>query len=118
MKYVSRQELASDVATGEDGIPGLSLTWLQGPHTNDELDVGIALVQPGASTPAHVHHKWQVIVTVDGRGYVQKASGARIETSAGDVVICPAGEAHTHGSVGDERWSHLTITTGTHGVGE
>jgi quercetin dioxygenase-like cupin family protein len=118
MKYVSRQELASDVATGEDGIPGLSLTWLQGPHTNDELDVGIAHVQPGASTPAHVHHKGQVIVTVHGRGYVQKASGERIETSAGDVVICPAGEAHTHGSVGDERWSHLTITTGTHGVGE
>lgn len=118
MKYVSKQELTTDGATGEGGIAGLSLTWLQGPHTNDELDVGIAHVQPGASTPAHVHHKGQVIVTVEGRGYVLTGSGERIETSAGDVVICPAGETHTHGSVGDERWAHLTITTGTHGVGE
>ena len=118
MKLVTNDELKANRTPASEGLPGLDLLWLQGPHTNDELDVGIAHVQPGASTPPHVHHKGQVIVTVEGQGYVQTVSGERIETSIGDVVICPAGEAHTHGSVGDERWAHLTISTGTHGVGE
>ncbi len=42
------------------------------------------------------------------------ASGERIETTAGDVVICPAGEEHVHGSAGGAEWAHLTISTGKH----
>ena len=118
MKLVTNDELTADRTSQGEGQTGLDLVWLQGPYSNDELDVGVAHVQPGASTPPHVHHKGQIIVTVEGQGFVETASGERIETSVGDVVICPAGEAHTHGSAGDVRWAHLTITTGTHGVGE
>jgi quercetin dioxygenase-like cupin family protein len=34
----------------------------------------------------------------------------------GDVVICPAGEEHVHGSAGEAEWAHLTISTGKHDV--
>ncbi|MFA7323086.1 MAG: cupin domain-containing protein [Candidatus Nanopelagicales bacterium] len=114
MKVVRADERLSTPGTKSSGASGLDLTWWQGPTTNDELDVGIAQVDAGARTPPHTHHKGQVIVTVSGTGFIE-LEGERIETSAGDVVICPAGEHHVHGAAGDGQWVHLTITTGTHG---
>ena len=114
MRHIAADALLSEEGLQASAAPGLDLTWLQGPTTNDELDVGIVKVAAGAQTPAHSHHKGQVIVCVSGQGFVEHA-GHRIVVDQGDVVICPAGEYHVHGAAADQSWEHLTISTGTHG---
>jgi quercetin dioxygenase-like cupin family protein len=116
MRLVRKNDLPTADGNHISGAPGLELTWLQGPTTNDELDVGFAQVNAGAQTPIHTHLKGQVIITVSGSGFVETSAGERIETNAGDIVMCPAGESHVHGSAGNAQWSHLTISTGTHEV--
>lgn len=114
MRHIAAEHLLKAEGTHVSAAVGLDLTWLQGPTTNDELDVGIVSVAPGAQTPAHSHHKGQVIVCVSGQGFVE-LDGERVTVSKGDVVICPAGEYHIHGASADQSWEHLTISTGTHG---
>lgn len=114
MRLIPADELLTAEGPVTSGAQGLELTWLQGPTTNDELDVGIVKVEAGAQTPAHSHHKGQVIVCVSGQGFVE-LEGERIIVNQGDVVICPAGEYHVHGASLDHSWEHLTISTGMHG---
>ena len=75
------------------------------------LDVGAVTVKAGTATPPHVHLGGQVILVTHGRGFVE-TDGNRVEIQAGDVVICPPGELHTHGALDDTPLSHLTVTTG------
>ncbi len=114
MRHIPFDELMSANGVHTSGAPGLDLTWVQGPTTSDELDVGIVKVAAGAQTPPHSHHKGQVIVGITGQGFVE-LDGSRVIVNQGDVVICPAGEFHVHGAVEDQSWEHLTVSTGTHG---
>jgi len=116
MRLVRKDDLYTADGNQSSGAPGLVLNWLQGPQTNDELDVGFVRVDAGAQTPTHIHLKGQVIFTVAGSGFVETSTGERIETTVGDVVICPAGEEHVHGNSGESEWAHLTISTGQHAV--
>ncbi len=114
MRHIAATELLNAEGPVTSGAPGLQLTWLQGPTTSDELDVGVVQVDAGCRTPAHSHHKGQVIVGVSGQGFVE-LDGERVIVNEGDVVICPAGEYHVHGAATDQSWEHLTVSTGTHG---
>ncbi|MDO8731107.1 MAG: cupin domain-containing protein [Actinomycetota bacterium] len=114
MRHIPAAELASAEGLVTSAAQGLELTWLQGPTTSDELDVGIVKVEAGVQTPAHSHHKGQVIVGVSGRGFVE-LEGERVIVNQGDVVICPAGEYHVHGASANQKWEHLTVSTGSHG---
>lgn len=89
----------------------LSPHWLEGPVNGDRLDVGLVTVSVGGATPPHVHIGGQVMVVTAGRGFVE-TGGERLAVGAGDVIICPPGELHTHGAQGDGPFSHLTVTTG------
>ena len=106
---------ATQVADHSDQIPETTTMappyWLEGPHNGDRLDVGIATFAAGAVVQPHNHLGGQVIVVTAGRGFVE-TGGERVEVSPGDVVICPAGELHSHGAVPDESFAHLTVTTG------
>ena len=114
MRHIAHSELTNADGVHASGAPGLDLTWIQGPTTNDELDVGVVKVAAGAQTPPHSHHKGQVIVGLAGRGFVEH-EGVRVVVEPGDVVLCAAGEHHVHGAVHDQHWEHLTVSTGTHG---
>ncbi len=114
VRHIPADHLLSAEGVHVSAAAGLDLTWLQGPTTNDELDVGIVKVAAGAQSPAHSHSKGQVIVCVSGEGFVE-LDGERVRVAKGDVVICPAGEYHIHGAAADQSWEHLTISTGTHG---
>ena len=46
-----------------------------------------------------------------GHGFVE-TGGNRVEIGEADIVICPPGELHTHGALGDTSSLHLTVTTG------
>jgi quercetin dioxygenase-like cupin family protein len=85
--------------------------WLEGPFNSDRLDVAIVTLSPGGAAPPHVHLGGQVIVVTAGRGFIE-TDGQRTEVGQADVIICPPGELHTHGALGDSPFSHLTVTTG------
>lgn len=95
------------------GAAGPAMRWLAGPAQADVLDVGVATLAPGAATPTHAHAGGQVIVVLEGRGWVE-TSGERVWIASGDVVIAAPHEMHTHGSADDTPLTHLTITTGPH----
>lgn len=96
---------------GDGRSGGLDVDWLHGPTRDDHLDVGLVSVSEGTATPTHVHLKGQVIVVIEGRGFV-RTRDEEVEVGPGDVVIADPGELHTHGAVDGSDWVHLTVTTG------
>jgi len=105
---VVRANDVADIAAAGIGA-GIRPHWIEGPHHRDRIDVGIVTVSPGAVTPPHVHLGGQVIVVVDGRGFVETA-GERVVVERGDVVVCPPGELHTHGALEDGSLVHITVS--------
>ncbi len=91
--------------------------WIEGPHTSDRLDVGVVHLEAGGVTPPHAHVGGQVMVVIEGRGFVQTAD-ERVVMEPGDIVIADPGEHHVHGAVDESHVIHLTITTGPHLIGE
>jgi quercetin dioxygenase-like cupin family protein len=110
MRVLRSAEIQDLSVDRHEGDP-LQPHWLQGPENAESLDVALISLLPGGSTPLHVHIGGQVIVGTAGRGFVE-VDGERAEIAAGDVVICPPGEQHTHGALEDSHFSHLTVTTG------
>ena len=105
---------AEQVADLAHELPGagaeLDVHWLEGPANADRLDVGLVTVVPGGATPPHVHLGGQVIVVISGEGFVATGD-ERVALGAGDVVITPPGELHTHGAAAGSHLAHLTVTT-------
>jgi quercetin dioxygenase-like cupin family protein len=114
MKVVRKADAQKTVGDGPQAAHEVS--WIEGPHTSDRLDVGIVNAQPGGASPPHVHLGGQVMVVLEGRGFVETADGERVVMETGDIVIADPGEAHIHGALEDSHITHLTITTGQHSV--
>lgn len=113
MKIVRVDEVADLAGKVPEGEAALEVHWLEGPVNADRLDVGVVTVVPGGATPPHVHLGGQVIVVISGEGFV--ANGAeRLAVHAGDVVITPPGELHTHGAAAGSHLAHLSVTTAGH----
>lgn len=85
--------------------------WLRGPTADEDLDAGLVHFAAGAATPPHVHLVGQVLVALHGQGFVE-VDGVRSVLDVGDVVVTPAGEAHTHGATAAGPFTHLSVTTG------
>lgn len=110
MKIIRSQEVAELAAAIPAETGQLAANWLEGPARADRLDVGIVTLSAGGATPPHVHLGGQVIVAISGTGFIECGDERQV-VSAGDVVICPPGERHTHGASDDSSFSHLTVTT-------
>jgi quercetin dioxygenase-like cupin family protein len=111
VKIVSAAELAAMSADVPAELGVLRPDWLEGPFTSDRLDVGLVTMSPGAATPPHTHVGGQVLVVTAGRGFIE-TGGHRSTIERGDVIICPPGELHVHGALGEQPLAHLTVTTG------
>jgi quercetin dioxygenase-like cupin family protein len=111
VKIVTAAELAAMSADTPAELGVLRPNWLEGPFTADRLDVGMVTMSPGGTTPPHTHIGGQVLVVTAGRGFIQTGDDRRT-IEPGDVVICPPGELHVHGALGDRPLAHLTVTTG------
>jgi quercetin dioxygenase-like cupin family protein len=109
---IVRSAEAAELSGAVPEEPGrLVPSWLEGPHNDDQLDVGMVTASPGGATPPHLHLGGQVMVVTAGRGFVE-TEHERVEVVPGDIVICPPGELHTHGAMDASSFSHLTVTTG------
>lgn len=65
--------------------------------------------EPGARTAWHAHPLGQVLIVLDGCGWVQRWGGPVEEIRPGDVVLIAPGEKHWHGATPTTALTHIAI---------
>lgn len=79
--------------------PGRGVGAMQATST---IYLGMQLLLPGESAPAHRHTPSAVRVIVEGQGGYTVVDGERLPMEQGDLVLTPGGEWHDHGHDGAE----------------
>lgn len=64
--------------------------------------VGLQLLLPGETAPAHRHTPSAARVIVEGKGGYTVVGGEKLPMDDGDLVLTPTGEWHDHGHEGTE----------------
>lgn len=64
--------------------------------------LGMQLLLPGETAPAHVHTPSAVRIIVEGKGGFTVVDGEKLPMDEGDLVLTPGGEWHDHGHEGSE----------------
>ena len=62
--------------------------------------LGLQLLLPGETAPAHVHTPSAVRIVVEGSGGYTVVDGEKLPMEEGDLVLTPGGEWHDHGHEG------------------
>jgi len=78
--------------------PGRGVGAMQATST---IYLGLQLLKPGETAPAHVHTPSAVRVMVEGQGAVTVVGGEKLPMAEGDLVLTPGGEWHDHAHEGD-----------------
>ena len=71
-------------------------------QATSSIYLGLQLLLPGETAPAHVHTPSAVRVIVEGRGGYTVVDGEKLPMEEGDLVLTPGGEWHDHGHEGSE----------------
>ena len=71
-------------------------------QATSSIYLGLQLILPGETAPAHVHTPSAVRVIVEGTGGYTVVDGERLPMEEGDLVLTPGGEWHDHGHDGEE----------------
>lgn len=66
------------------------------------LYLGMQLLLPGETAPAHVHTPSAVRIIVEGQGGFTVVDGEKLPMLEGDLVMTPGGDWHDHGHEGRE----------------
>lgn len=64
--------------------------------------LGMQLLLPGETAPAHVHTPSAVRIIIEGAGGFTVVDGEKMPMQEGDLVLTPGGEWHDHGHEGTE----------------
>ncbi len=64
--------------------------------------LGMQLLLPGETAPAHVHTPSAVRIIVEGEGAFTVVDGEKLPMCEGDLVLTPGGEWHDHGHEGQD----------------
>lgn len=71
-------------------------------QATSSIYLGLQLLLPGETAPAHVHTPSAVRIIVEGKGGFTVVDGEKLPMEEGDLVLTPGGEWHDHGHEGDE----------------
>lgn len=71
-------------------------------QATSSIYLGMQLLLPGETAPAHVHTPSAVRIVVEGTGGFTVVDGERLPMEEGDLVLTPGGEWHDHGHDGDD----------------
>lgn len=71
-------------------------------QATSSIYLGMQLLLPGESAPAHRHTPSAVRIIVEGAGGYTVVDGERLPMEVGDLVLTPGGEWHDHGHDGSE----------------
>ncbi|MFF9126645.1 cupin domain-containing protein [Streptomyces sp. NPDC014889] len=82
------------------------------PSEPGRLAAALVRFTPGARTNWHSHAKGQTLYITDGVGLVGTRDGDVVRASAGQIVMCPAGEEHWHGATGTTFMAHIAMLVG------
>ncbi len=69
-------------------------------QATSSIYLGMQLLLPGESAPAHRHTPSAVRIIVEGSGGYTVVDGERLPMEVGDLVLTPGGEWHDHGHDG------------------
>ncbi|MEP4198503.1 MAG: cupin domain-containing protein [Aliishimia sp.] len=70
-------------------------------QATSSIYLGMQLILPGETAPAHVHTPSAVRIIAEGRGGYTVVDGERLPMEEGDLVLTPGGEWHDHGHDGE-----------------
>ena len=71
-------------------------------QATSSIYLGMQLLLPGESAPAHRHTPSAVRIVVEGSGGYTVVDGERLPMEEGDLVLTPGGEWHDHGHDGTD----------------
>lgn len=71
-------------------------------QATSSIYVGMQLLLPGETAPAHRHTPSAVRIIVEGTGGYTVVDGEKLPMEEGDLVLTPGGEWHDHGHEGTE----------------
>lgn len=71
-------------------------------QATSSIYLGMQLLLPGETAPAHVHTPSAVRIVVEGKGGYTVVDGEKLPMEEGDLVLTPGGEWHDHGHEGTE----------------
>jgi quercetin dioxygenase-like cupin family protein len=85
--------------------------WIDSLVKNENIKCNVAKVtfEPKARNHWHTHPAGQVLIVIEGKGYVQKKGEPIKLILQGDVVIIFANEEHWHGATSDSMFTHIAI---------
>ena len=70
-------------------------------QATSSIYLGMQLILPGETAPAHVHTPSAVRIIAEGQGGYTVVDGERLPMDEGDLVLTPGGEWHDHGHEGE-----------------
>ncbi len=71
-------------------------------QATSSIYVGLQLLLPGETAPAHRHTPSAVRIVVEGKGAYTVVEGEKLPMESGDLILTPGGTWHDHGHEGDE----------------
>lgn len=71
-------------------------------QATSSIYIGMQLLLPGETAPAHRHTPSAVRIIVEGKGGYTVVEGEKLPMEEGDLVMTPGGEWHDHGHDGTE----------------
>ncbi|SEP54903.1 cupin domain-containing protein [Thalassovita taeanensis] len=71
-------------------------------QATSSIYLGMQLLLPGETAPAHVHTPSAVRIIVEGKGGFTVVDGEKLPMEEGDLVLTPGGEWHDHGHEGTD----------------
>jgi quercetin dioxygenase-like cupin family protein len=67
-------------------------------HGDGDAHVYLLRIDPGGEIGTHEAGFGQLLVVVEGRGWIREADGPRVEVDAGQAAYFPRGTVHSKGS--------------------
>jgi quercetin dioxygenase-like cupin family protein len=80
----------------------------EGAISHHEAGIDLIRFENGGKSRLHSHPSGQILVVLEGRGFVETET-ERVEIGPGDVVLCAPGEKNWHGALPGESITHLAI---------
>lgn len=113
---VSRGSARPSISGPESNFTGsVTITPLFDPKGRSQVGAAHVRFEPGARTAWHRHPLGQRLVVLDGEGWTQVEGGPVEAIAAGDVVWCPPGARHWHGSTPTTAMAHIAIQEAENG---
>jgi quercetin dioxygenase-like cupin family protein len=88
-------------------VSGLHLA----PPEDPQLHAYVVRFDPGGRTAWHSHERGQLLICIDGRGFVGARDGRVIQLRPGVAVWTDPGEEHWHGAGPDSAMTHVAVQT-------